>query len=115
MATRHAHDGDSVHLAHQQRHYLLNVLLTLPHWFAVAPDLRDPLGRQYGYRATDNSSKKSIQLRDVQDAFIPTLGIGSVVDTIEEELFQPGYLAVIQGLVKIIDLACHLKLNAKPW
>ena len=115
MATRHEHDGDSVHLAHQQRDYLLNVLLTLPHWFEVAPDLRDPLGRQYGYRATDNSSEKSIQFRDVQDAFVPALGIGIVVDAIQEKLAQPVYFVVIQWLVEIVHLACQLVLAAKPW
>jgi hypothetical protein len=90
----------------------MNVLLMLPRWFEVAPDLRDPSGRHYGHRATDNSSKKSIQFRDVQDAVVPVLGM--VVDAIQEELFQPGYLAVVQWLVEIIHLIRHLMLNAKP-
>jgi len=102
-------------VAHQQRHYLLNVVLTLPNWFEIAPDLRDPLGRQYGHRATDNGSKKSIQLRDVQDAFVPVLGIGIVVDAIQEKLAQPVYFVVIQWLLEIIHSACQLVLEAKPW
>ena len=84
----------------------------LPHGFKVAPDLRDPLGWQHGYRATDNGSKKSIQLRDVQDAFIPALGIGIVVDASQEELAQPGYFVVIQWLLEIIHLVCRLVLSA---